>query len=85
MSPLRKEAIQLLESVPEENLSWLIQIIQAQSERLSREERLAQKQQAYEELQELISRKKVHVPDDFDCKKELAQYREERFGNANLA
>ena len=85
MSPLRKEALQLLETVPEEKLVALIQFMQTQSERLSRKEELAQKQQAYEELQELISRKKVHVPDDFDCKKELAQYREERFGNAHLA
>jgi len=85
MTPLRQEALQLVESVPEENLLGLIKFIEQQKNRLSREERLAIKQQAYKELQELINRHNVKVPDDFDCKKELAEYREERFGNANFA
>lgn len=91
MSPLRQEAIQLLETVPEENLAWLVQLLQLENEKLiarekflADENRLAQKHAAYERLQKLIQSKKIHVPDDFDCKKELAQYREERFGNANL-
>lgn len=84
MSPLRQEAIQLIESVPEENLLALIQFMQKKAETLSPEERLARKQKAYEELQQLIHSKKVYVPDDFDCKKELAQYREERYGNAHI-
>ena len=90
MSPLRQEAIQFLESVPEENLSWLFQLLRVENARLiAREELLAdkknltQKHSAYEQLQKLIHSKNVHVPADFDCKKELAQYREERFGNAN--
>lgn len=85
MSPLRQEAFKLLETVPEEDLLSVIQIMQAQFKSLSREERLAQKQSAYEHLQELINSKKVDVPADFDCKKELAEYREERFDNANFA
>ena len=39
MSPLRKEALQLLETVPEEKLVALIQFMQTQSERLSRKEK----------------------------------------------
>lgn len=85
MSPLRQEAFKLLESVPEENLLTLIQVMQAQLKRLSREERLAQKQSAYEHLQELINSRKIDMPADFDYKKALAEYREERFGNANFA
>ena len=84
MSPLRQEAFQLLESTSEENLLELIHLMKEQSRRLSPEERLAEKQKAYEELQELIHSHKVEVPDDFDCKKELAQYREERYGNAHI-
>ena len=91
MSPLRQEAIKLIESVPEENLSWLIQLMQIENarliereERLADEKNLAKKHAAFERLQKLINSKKIELPDDFDYKKELAQYREERFGNANL-
>lgn len=83
MSPLRQEAIQLLEKVPEEKLVVLIKIMQTQFGLLTPEEDLARKQKAFEELQKIIRSKKINLPADFDCKEELARYREERFGNAN--
>ena len=80
MSPLRQEAIKLIESVPEENLLALIQKIKSENdEQLTYRERLAKKQNA---LEALLKHCKP-IP-DLDEKKELAQYREERFGNANL-
>ncbi len=84
MSKLKQEALQLVEAADDEELLEMIKFMEKQKTRLSREERLAIKQQAYKELQELINRHNVKVPDDFDCKKELAEYREERFGNANF-
>ena len=91
MSPLRQEAFKLLEDVPEENLAWLIKVLQVENNRLIAQEKLladekllAKKQSAYENLQKLIHNKKVEVPADFDYKEELTRYREERFGNANL-
>ena len=51
MTPLRKEAYQLLETVPEENLFAVIQFLQAERIRqFSREQRLAEKRTAFEEL-----------------------------------
>ena len=80
MSPLRQEAIQLLEKVPEEKLFAVIQFMQAESdEQLAYRESRPKNRNALEELLKLCK----PVP-DLDYKKELAQYREEKFGNANL-
>ncbi len=87
MSPLRREAIQLVESVPEDNLLALIQILQAeQKKRLAEKVRRAEEQQSEKKsssLEHLLTLCKP-VP-DLDYKKALAQYREEKFGNANLS
>lgn len=80
MSPLRQEAIQLLETVPEEKLSWLIQLMQRENaEQLAYKEHRQKNKNALEELLKLCK----PVP-NLDYEKELAQYREEKFGNANL-
>ena len=79
MTPLRKEAYQLLETVPEENLFAVIQFLQTERiKQLSRKQRLAQKQVAFEELLKLSK-----SSPDLDDEKELAQYREEKFGYAH--
>ncbi len=80
MTALRQEAFQLLKMVPEDNLFSVIQFLQAERvNQLSREQRLAEKRIAFNELLQLSKA----IP-DLDDEKELAQYREEKFGNANL-
>lgn len=79
MTPLRKEAHQLLETVPEENLFAVIQFLQAKRIRqLSREQRITKNSTALEELLQLSK----PIP-DLNDEKELAQYREEKFGYEN--
>ncbi len=79
MSPLRQEAIQLLERVPEEKLIALIQFMQAESdEQLAYRKSRPKNRNALEELLKLCK----PVP-DLDYKKELTQYREEKFGHAS--
>lgn len=79
MTPLRQEAFQLLESMPEETLFSVIQYLQAEKlKQLSRDQRLEEKRVALDELLQLCK----PIP-ALDCEKELAQYRQEKFGYAN--
>ncbi|MBR3746251.1 MAG: hypothetical protein IKP64_08855 [Selenomonadaceae bacterium] len=81
MTPLRQEAFKLLEAVPEESLFAVIKFLQAENLiRLSKTQRLEEKRIAFEELLRLSK----PIP-ELDDEKELAQYREEKFGNANFA
>lgn len=82
MSPLRKEALQLVESAPEEILLAVIHLIE--SERSKQLVRKKNREDAFNALENLLKLCKP-VPPDFDEKKELAKYREEKFGNANLS
>ncbi len=78
MTPLRREAFQLLESMPEENLFAVIQYLQTEKfKRLSREQRIQEKRVALDEM--LMLSKSVPVNE----KKALAQYCEEKFGYAH--
>lgn len=80
MTSLRLEAFQLLEAIPEECLFSVIQFLQEEKLRqLSREQRIKEKRVALDELLQLSK----PIP-ELDDQKELAQYREEKFGNANL-
>ena len=80
MTSLRQEAFQLLESIPEESLFSVIQYLQAEKlSRLSREQRIKEKRIALDELLQFSK----PIP-ELDDEKELAQYREEKFGNAHI-
>ena len=85
MTALRKNAFDLLERMPEDKLIFLVQIMQGiddlaltpeEAERKAERER-AKRREAFEQLERLIH----HVP-DLDEKKELASWREEKFGYA---
>ena len=79
MTPLRQQAFQLLELTPEENLFAVIQYLQAKSlKQLSKDQRIESKRVALDELLQLCK----PIP-QLDEKKELAQYRQEKFGYAN--
>jgi len=73
MTAIRQEAIELLERVPEDKLSFIIQIIQGVSG-LYADTNLERKE-AFVRLEQL--RRKGTVTDD---EAELASYREEKYG-----
>ncbi len=79
MTALRKDAMDLLEKMPEDKLYYIVQIMQGVSGLYGAEDQLA-RDKAFEEL-EGIRRK---VP-ELDCDKELENYREEKYGVANIS
>ena len=73
MSAIRKEAIELLERVPEDKLGFIIQIIQGVNGLYT--DTNSERKEAFARLEQL--RRKGTVTDD-DV--ELASYREEKYG-----
>lgn len=79
MTELRKDAMDLLERMPEDKLYFIIQIMEgvnglygAESERV--------REQAFEQLEKL-RRKAPQI----DYERELETYREEKYGIANIS
>lgn len=79
MSSLRQEALSIIESLPEEKISALMNFLRELS-LTEKNKRLTRKKAAFEELETL--RRKIP---DLDYDKELAIYRDEKFGNAHSA
>lgn len=78
MTALRKDAMDLLEQMPEEKLYFIVQIMQGVSG-LYGADTQSVKNKAFETLESL--RRKVP---DIDYDKELESYREDKYGAANI-
>lgn len=82
MTALRREAIQLVEQMPEEQMPYVIQYIQALKDRvlegdiILREIDMSPKMRAYRELERMI----VPIPEELDYDEELAEARDEKYG-----
>ena len=79
MNSLRQEALSIVESLPEEKISVLMNFLR-ELNLTEKNKRLTRKKAAFEELETL--RRKIP---DLDYDKELAIYRDEKFGNAHSA
>ena len=77
MTALRRSAILELEKIPEDKLSFVIQIMQGVNGLYNDTDK--EREEAFERLEQL--RKKGTVTDD---KAELASYREEKYGRENF-
>ena len=78
MTQIRQDAIKLLEQIPEDKIIFIIQIMQG-LKGLYADDDMGQSEDAFLQLEKM--RKKVL---DLDYENELAEYREERYGSANL-
>lgn len=82
MTALRREAIQLVEQMPEEQMPYVIQYIQALKNNVLDislslgEVNVSPKMKAFLELERMI----VPVSQELDYDKELAEARDERYG-----
>lgn len=78
MNELRQEAFRMMEAMPDEGMAALIKYMTEYNRQLAgREQRIARKKEALDE----ILRMAKPLP-NLDPEKELAEYREERFGYA---
>ena len=81
MAALRQDAYSLLERVPDDKLPFLVDIMRG-IEGLAPKKKRGENSEAFKRLQELVD---SHPPiTDLDDKKELAEWREEKFGNAGV-
>ena len=80
MNALRQEAFRMMETMPDEGMAELIRYMtEYNHRRTTREQRILQNRRAFDDLMSLSK----SVPER-DYKKELAESREERFGNAYI-
>lgn len=85
MTALRREAIQMVEQMPEEQMPYVIQYIQAlkdsilERNSIMREAEVSPKMKAFWELESMI----VPVSQGLDYDKELAEARDEKYGYLN--
>ena len=78
MTQIRQDAIKLLEQIPEDKIIFIIQIMQG-LKGLDTDEDMRQREEAFLHLEKM--RKKVP---DLDYDRELAEYREDKYGLANI-
>ena len=83
MTALRREAIQLVEQMPEEQMPYVIQYIQALTDTvldgsfILKEMEMSSKMRAYQELERMIA----PVACELDYERELAEARDEKYGS----
>lgn len=75
MTKLRKDAMALLEQMPEDQLIFIVQIMQGVKGIYAEESSCCERAAAFERLEKMRKR-----ADHLDYEKELAEYREERYG-----
>ena len=75
MTDLKKQAMKIIEQIPEENMKYVLKKLSDMQEELKPvdEEELEKSIAAYEELHKILKRNNVHVPKDFDYKDEVAK------------
>lgn len=78
MTALRREAMQLMERLPEEKFPYLIQYIrELEIETPTQTQEITPKMQAFMELEQML----VPAPEDLDYDEELAKARDKKYGN----
>lgn len=88
MSILQERAVQMIHGLSDENVSFLIEIIQRlilqETDKAHMPEQCAlEGLQAFQRLKNARSEIRSYLPDDFDPEKELRAAREERYGSAD--
>lgn len=78
MTLIKEKAIEMIERMPEDNMVYVIRILQ-NLETMS-EDKEKKKQKAKDALMDILNMEK-RLPDDFDYEKELQEARIEKYDN----
>lgn len=78
MTRIKEKAVEMIQRIPEENMSYVINILQNLEEMIA--DKNADKKQAMSAF-ENIMKYRGRLPADFDADKELAEAREEKYGH----
>lgn len=78
MTLLKEKAVEMIERIPDDNMSYVINILQ-NLEAMSIE-KTADKKRAAAGLQNILKMEK-RLPEDFDPNRELQEAREQKYGN----
>lgn len=79
MSEKKREALALLEQMPEDKVDFVIEFIRQLVIETKRKEEVSPKMQAFQRLEELRKRTISNIDLDYD--RELAEAREEKYGH----
>ncbi len=78
MTHMKERAVELIERIPDDNMFYVINILQNLEEMSS--DKTAEKKQAMEALEGVLNFS-GRLSEDFDADKELELAREEKYGN----
>ncbi len=81
MTQIKEKAIRMIQRMPEDNMLYVINILQNLEAMSADKEKDRQKAQIA--LAEILGMEK-RLPEDFDPEKELREAREERYGNLSV-
>ena len=78
MTQIKERAVELIERIPDDNMFYVINILQNLEEMSS--DKTADKRQAMEALENVL-KFSGRISEDFDADRELEMAREEKYGN----
>lgn len=78
MTQMKERAVELIQRMPDDNMFYVINILQ--NLEAMTVDKAADKEQAMEAFQDIL-KFRGRLPKDFDADRELAEAREEKYGN----
>ncbi len=78
MTQMKERAVELIQRMPDDNMFYVINILQNPEAMTA--DKAADKEQAMEAFQDIL-KFRGRLPKDFDADRELAEAREEKYGN----
>ncbi len=78
MTRIKERAVEMIQRMPDDDMFYIINILQNLEEMTARKD--TEKEQAMAAYQDIL-KYRGRLPKDFDANRELAEAREEKYGN----